>query len=514
MKYDFIIIGAGSAGCVIASRLSENPTNSVLLVEAGPDYTNLENMPSDIKYGYDAASVLKGPHMWGYQANSMQGHGTTFNLPRGKVVGGSGAVNGQVWLRGMPDDYDNWADSGNAEWAFHKILPFLNIIESDSDFGGDFHGYNGPTPVFRHDKNDWLPSQHAFFQACRDVGIPECWDMNDPEATGVGPRPFNNVDGIRMSTALTYLDMARHRLNLTVRARTMVRRILFDGSRAIGIEADSGSESFAIEGQRIIVSCGAIASPQLLLLSGIGPNNQLRSLAIPIVNDLPGVGKNLRDHPLVSLKFRAQPELFNNTDILWSQVGLRYTTNGSTTKNDVQIFPIWWSTDTEGEPFDQLTIFRISAGLENAASSGELHIVSNDPYTHPAIDYNYLNDVEDRRKLREAIRLCIGLSTHTAFRDILLERITPTDVDLDTDETLDSWLLCNVTTQQHSAGTCKMGPITDQMAVVDQYCRVHGVDNLSIVDASVMPDVIRANTNLTTIMIAERVADWITNGKA
>ena len=294
----------------------------------------------------------------------------------------------------------------------------------------------------------------------------------------------------------------------------MVRRILFDGNRAMAVEGDSGLEPFVVEGYRIIISGGAIASPQLLMLSGIGPANHLRSLGIPIVHNLPGVGRNLRDHPLVALKFRAQPELFEDGGILWSQVSLRYTTEGSITKNDVQIFPIWWSADAVGEAAKQLTTFRMSAGLENATTAGELRLTANDPYVQPELAYNYLADSGDRARLRQAVRLSVRLSHHPAFRGIFLERVTPTDEDLASDEALDTWLLRNVTTQQHSAGTCKMGPTTDQMAVVDQYCRVYVVNNLSVVDASVMPDVMRANTNLTTIMIAERVADWIKHGRA
>ncbi len=513
MKYDFIIIGAGSAGSVLATRLSEDPGCSALLLEAGPDYPDLERLPPDVKYGYNTARAIAGPHMWGYRAKARPEHDNTFHLPRGKVVGGSSAVNGQVWLRAAPEDFDNWVEWGNGEWAFTEVMPYLNRIETDLDFGGDFHGAEGPIPVRRHRREEWLPTQEAFFRACVDAGMPESADMNDPDATGVGPRPMNNVDGVRMSAAITYLEMARHRLNLTIRAGVTVRRILFEGNRAVGVEVDSGLDRWVIEGERVILSGGAIASPQLLMLSGVGPSAQLESLGIPVVHSLPGVGQNLRDHPLVALQFQVKAEYLDDPDTPWSQVALRYTSDGSSTRNDMQILPGWFA-DVRGGAADQAAGFRMAPALENAVTAGELRLTANDPYVQPELSYNYLDNPGDRERMRQAVRLCIRLSESPAFAHIITGRITPTDADLVSDDALDAWLLRNVSTQQHSSGTCKMGPADDPLAVVDQYCRVYGLKGLSVVDASVMPDVVRANTNVTTLMIAERLADWIKEGRA
>ena len=365
----------------------------------------------------------------------------------------------------------------------------------------------------RHKREEWLPTQEAFYRACIEAGLPDCPDMNDPDSTGVGPRPMNNVDGVRMSAAITYLDVARHRLNLTIRAGVTVRRILFDGTKAVGVEVDSGEDRFVIEGERIILSGGAIASPQLLMLSGVGPREHLESLGISVVHDLAGVGQNLRDHPLVALQFQVRQEYLDDPDTPWSQVALRYTSEWSPTRNDMQILPGWFADARGGAP-DAAAGMRMAPALENAITSGELRLTANDPYVQPELSYNYLDDAGDRARLREAVRLCIRLSQSPAFEGVITDRVSPTDDDLASDESLDAWMLRNVSTQQHSTGTCKMGPDSDPMAVVDQFCRVHGVNNLNVIDASVMPDVVRANTNVTTLMIAERLSDWIKEGKA
>ena len=283
----------------------------------------------------------------------------------------------------------------------------------------------------------------------------------------------------------------------------------------MGIEAESGGEVFNIAGDQIILSGGAIASPQILMLSGVGPANHLRSMGIGVVHELPGVGENLRDHPAVFilLSGRGEPP----DDLAPSiQIGLRFSHEGSPTKADIQISPILMSSEhrppsvhIQNEDFH----FGISSGLQNAVSAGRLRLASTDPTVQPDLDYNYLSDPYDRKRMRQAIHTALRISEQPPFSDYVVERLNPTDEDLASDEALDRWLLLNVCTQHHSSGTCKMGPASDSMAVVDQYCHVHGLEGLRVVDASVMPDVIRANTNATTIMIAERVSDWIKEGK-
>ena len=515
MKYDVIVIGGGSAGCTIASRLTEDPERSVLLLEAGPDYPDFARLPEDLKLGNNVWLSAYGPHNWGYTAQ-LTPEQTELTIPRGKATGGSSAVNGQVMFRGIPEDYDRWAEWGNDQWGFTQVLPYFNKLETDLDFGGDdFHGSSGPVPVRRSPRSEWMPHALAFEEACVAEGYPIDEDQNHPESTGVSPRARNTIDGVRMSVAITYLDQARHRLNLTVWSNVTARRVLFDGKRAVGVEAESGGEVFTVEADEIIVSGGAIASPQLLMLSGVGPAEQLNRLGIAVVQDLPGVGQNLRDHPSAAVIYYAAGEK-PDVQAPVIQVGLRYTVEGSDLRNDMQLSPMLMTSEHRPAQVvinEDVNYIGISASLQLALGKGELTLQSADPHVQPRLNYNYYQEEEDLRRMREAIRLGVRIAEQPGFSQILLERIMPTDEELESDEALNDWLRRNSGTSHHVSGTCKMGPDSDPLAVVDQFLKVKGIQGLRVADASVMPDCIRANTNATTLMIGEKLSDFIKEGR-
>ncbi|MDA0264858.1 MAG: mycofactocin system GMC family oxidoreductase MftG [Chloroflexi bacterium] len=508
MRYDVIVVGGGSAGSVVAARLAEDASTNVLLLEAGPDYPDLSNLPYDVQYGHTRSAETEGsPHNWALRGTITEEQGE-IHVAQGKVIGGGGSINGQVYLRGIPEDFDDWASWGNDEWSYTKVLPYYRKAETDMDIRDDFHGTEGPLPISRKMGETWPVIQSAFHTACLQNGYDTTDDMNGPNPTGVGMVPMNNQNGVRMSTAITHLGPMRHHLNLTIRGNVFVRKILIEGGQVTGVEAESGGEVFRLEAGKVVLSAGALKSPHILMLSGIGPKDQLEQYGIQVLQDTPGVGGNLRNHPISAISFAVKDGITLTPDAAGVRIALRYTARGSKEVNDMMMTTSSVFSPFTGEMLPD-RIGRISCVIELPAGAGFVRLASADPTVQPEFDYRYFSDPEDMRRMRDGIRLAVKILGTDAYKEVSERRVTPTDDILNDDDALDLWIRQTVGSARHVSGTCKIGPDSDPMAVVDQQCRVKGVQGLWVADSSVMPQVPRANANATAIMIGERVAEWV-----
>ena len=507
MKYDVIVVGGGSAGSVVAARMAEDPDTTVLLLEAGTDYPDLASLPEDIQNGHTrTAEDERSEHNWALRGTITEEQGE-IHVAQGKVIGGGGSINGQVFLRGIPQDFDDWASWGNEEWSYTKVLPYFRQAETDLDIKDDFHGTDGPLPISRKVGETWPVIQSAFHTACLQNGFDTTDDMNGVEPTGVGVVPMNNQKGVRMSTAITHLAPMRHHLNLTIRGNVFARKILIENRQVTGVEVESGGEVFTVESNKVVISAGALKSPHILMLSGIGPKDQLDEYGIDVLQDTPGVGANLRNHPISPISFRVKEGIKLQPDASGVRIALRYTAKGSDDSNDMMMTTSSLFSPFTGEMLPD-RIGRISCVIELPAGAGFVRLNSADPAVQPKFDYRYFSHPEDMRRMRDGIRLAVKMLETDAYKDVSDGRVTPTEEILTDDDALDLWIRQTVGSARHVSGTCKIGPDSDPMAVVDQQCRVKGFQGLWIADSSVMPQVPRANANATAIMIGERMADW------
>jgi choline dehydrogenase len=524
-EYDYIIVGAGSAGCVLANRLSENPANKVLLLEAGGrDWNPIIHIPLLAGVAYFAKSIN-----WGYDTEP-EPHlkNRQLHWPRGKVIGGSSSINGMMYIRGQPQDYETWRQMGNEGWDYASVLPYFKRAEGHVEKkDSPFHGTDGPWKIKRAYSDN--PLYHAFFDACRAVGYNETDDFNGRKQEGFQWHDFNIVRGRRQSTAVAFLRPAMKRLNLHVETNAQATRVLLEGKRAVGIEYDwHGTRKQVRANREVILSGGAINSPALLQLSGIGEASALRGLGIDVVHDLPGVGKNLQDHmgvyvmhdclqPVTMYKWfrpdRAalmmlQVMLFGTgtAAALPLEVGLFARSSPDVETPDLQISLVpglSLETTMKGQGKHGFLIHCYQLRPE---SRGTIELRSANPMDKPLMKPNYLSAQKDVEVTREGVKIVRNLFAQDVFKPYLGKPISP-DESVRTDVDIEDWIRASSETVFHPTSSCKMG--VDPLAVVDPQLRVHGIQGLRVADASIMPTIDSGNTQAPTVMIAEKAADMI-----
>ncbi|MCA8927999.1 MAG: GMC family oxidoreductase N-terminal domain-containing protein [Alphaproteobacteria bacterium] len=528
--YDYIVVGSGSAGSVLANRLSASGRYKVLCLEAGTEGSNY--FWSRVPIGM--AKLIDNPAVnWVYSSEPDAGSGgRRIPVPRGKMLGGSSSINGMVFVRGQPQDYDHWAQLGNRGWSYRDVLPIFKKMETYRGGSDEFRGRSGPLQVT--DTPTDISSLHRrMIRAAEAIGIPHSPDYNGGDQEGIGITQVTINKGRRQSTAYCYLDPARGRSNLTIESGAMAERLLLEGKRCVGVRYHVGGQAREARATReVIVSTGSINSPKLLELSGIGQADFLRELGIAPVHDLRGVGENLRDHysPRVRFAITERGATFNDNGRGWrlwmeaakyavtgqgffamtaAPIRMYFKTREGLESPDAAIAmtPFLYELDKDGH----LIMARqrgvtLNINVLRSESVGSIHVKSADPFEPPAIKFNFMSTDYDRRGTVAAIRKARELFATSPLADVVGEELAP-GAHVESDEDLVNWICNYAETTYHPVGTCKMG--SDPMAVVDDRLRVHGLEGLRVADASIMPTLTSGNTNAPSIMIGEKCAELV-----
>jgi choline dehydrogenase len=524
--FDYIIIGAGSAGCVLADRLSADARNRVLVLEyGGSDRSIFIQMPSALSIPMNMAK-----YNWMYESEPEPGlGGRRIHCPRGKVLGGSSSINGLVYVRGHPADFDRWEEEGANGWSYADVLPYFRRAESRRDGGDEYRGTEGPLANrYGELKN---PLYHAFLKAALEAGYPATGDINGHAQEGFGRMDMTVKDGVRWSAANAYLKPAMNRANLKVETHARVERIVFEGRRAVGVVYEHGDTRHEVRAAReVILSGGPINSPQLLKVSGIGPAEELREHGITVLADRPGVGENLQDHLefYFQMACRQPITLYSSMGLIArGMIGLRWLLRkdglGATNHfeacgfvrsrpgiayPDIQYHFLPLAVTYDGRGLASEHGFQAHVGPMRSKSRGWVRLRSADVRDKPRIFFNYMSHEDDRAEMRACVRLTREIFAQKAFDPYRGREIQP-GADVVSDEAIDAFIAEKVESAYHPSCTCKMGAASDPMAVVDTEARVFGVAGLRVVDSSIMPSVTTGNLNAPTIMLAEKASDHI-----